>query len=84
MFDDIMMYSAVDITLYIKCMLWSMCDIVDCAIHSRAIVMTRFTFVKKKKKKLTIVYCPFLLQRYNRDTGMDWAKIAHIRELDLR
>jgi hypothetical protein len=35
-------------------------------------------------QKLTIVNCPILLQRYNRDTGKDWAKIAHIPELDLR
>jgi Leucine-rich repeat (LRR) protein len=35
-------------------------------------------------QELTIEYCPILLQRYNRDTGKDWAKIAHIRELHLR
>jgi hypothetical protein len=34
-------------------------------------------------QKLTIKDCPILLQRYNRDTGKDWAKIAHIPELDL-
>ncbi|XP_062175540.1 putative disease resistance protein RGA1 [Alnus glutinosa] len=34
-------------------------------------------------QKLTIKDCPILLQRYNRDTGKDWAKIAHIPELHL-
>jgi Leucine-rich repeat (LRR) protein len=38
----------------------------------------------KSLQELTIEDCPILLQRYNRDTGKDWAKIAHIPELDLR
>jgi len=32
-------------------------------------------------QKLRIEGCPILFQRYNRDTGKDWAKIAHIPEL---
>jgi Leucine-rich repeat (LRR) protein len=35
-------------------------------------------------QKLAIADCPILFQRYNRDTGKDWAKIAHIPELRLR
>jgi Leucine-rich repeat (LRR) protein len=38
----------------------------------------------KSLQVLKIEYCPILLQRYNRDTGKDWAKIAHIPELRLR
>jgi hypothetical protein len=34
-------------------------------------------------QSLTIVDCPILLRRCKRDTGEDWAKIAHIPELDL-
>jgi hypothetical protein len=35
-------------------------------------------------QSLAIMDCPILFQRYNRDTGKDWAKISHIPELDLR
>jgi len=48
--DGIMNYSAVDVTLYIKCMLWAYAY-VGWATRSRATAMTRFTFCKKKKKK---------------------------------
>jgi Leucine-rich repeat (LRR) protein len=34
-------------------------------------------------QELLIANCRILLQRYNRDTGKDWAKIAHIPELHL-
>jgi hypothetical protein len=48
--DGIMNSSAVDVTLYIKCMLWAYAY-VGWATRSRATAMTRFTFCKKKKKK---------------------------------
>jgi Leucine-rich repeat (LRR) protein len=38
----------------------------------------------KSLQVLRIEDCPILLQRYNRDTGKDRAKIAHIPELRLR
>ncbi|XP_059461414.1 putative disease resistance protein RGA3 [Corylus avellana] len=34
-------------------------------------------------KRLTIKNCPILLRRCKRDTGDDWAKIAHVPELEL-
>jgi len=52
MIDGIMIYSVVDITLFIRCMLWAMCHM----FAERHVVMllnvvTHFTFVQKKKKK---------------------------------
>ncbi|XP_062175508.1 putative disease resistance protein RGA4 [Alnus glutinosa] len=38
----------------------------------------------KSLQVLKIEDCPILLQRYNRDTGKDWAEIAHIPKLYLQ
>jgi Leucine-rich repeat (LRR) protein len=35
-------------------------------------------------KRLTIKNCPFLLRRCKRDTGEDWAKIAHVPYLNIQ
>jgi hypothetical protein len=54
MFDSIMIYSAVDVTLYIRCMLWGMCR----ATCSCAPAMTRFfdlyKIYKKQKNRVVI------------------------------
>jgi hypothetical protein len=54
--DGITISSAVDVTLYIRCMLWA-CASVGGATRSRATAITRFTFcIKKKKKKRVITH----------------------------
>ncbi|XP_048331193.2 putative disease resistance protein RGA3 [Ziziphus jujuba] len=34
-------------------------------------------------RRLTIISCPFLLQRYNKTSGEDWPKIAHIPNVEI-
>jgi hypothetical protein len=78
--DGIMKSSAVDVTLYIRCMLWA-CAYVGWATYSCATTMTRFTFcIKKKKKKKGRHSLGFCDRYYELGAVFGWVKTLLARD----